>query len=525
MAEHDYIVVGGGSAGCIVAARLAERGASVLLLEAGDRAEQHPETLSADGFVKAFSNDATMWDRLSDKQTACGGRHLYMGTGRGMGGSGAVNGMVYTRGDKADFAQWPAGWQWQDLEPAFEAVERTLRVRIRTASAFSDTCIESAAAVGFARKDVLNDGELDGYIGYQLMNYEGDRRRNSYVSFLGAQPPAGVTVRTGVLVERVLFDADKKAMGVVVRDASGLATLRVRKEVILCAGALETPKLLMLSGVGPRDVLSPLQIPVVHESPFVGKHLQDHPNVCMFLRGKHIPDSFYPQVYGFKRINPALPLAGGAPDTCFVFYSAHASLKESVQRMLPTILLPPMLYKYPALKALISRLAGLAFGVPWLQQFVAKLYGIVVILGKPQSRGQVSLHSSDPQVAPAVDPGYFSHPADMQTMISALHKAADMARAPGFARWGNTGLSAPARTRDPDRIATWVKGAAMTTFHFCGSVRMGDDAESPVDLHLRVKGVSGLRVVDASVMPVIPVSALNAPTMAIAWKAADLIPA
>jgi choline dehydrogenase len=164
--DFEYIVVGGGSAGCTVAGRLAEANAgSVLLLEGGDRAEANPETLSSDGFRYAFSNDRVMLDRMSEPQRACADRTLYAGSGRGMGGSGGVNGMVYTRGDRLDFFQWPAGWQWADVEPAYQQLERRLRIRHREATVFTEIALSAAKSVGFKRKHGLNDGALNGFMG------------------------------------------------------------------------------------------------------------------------------------------------------------------------------------------------------------------------------------------------------------------------------------------------------------------------------------------------------------------------
>ena len=151
--SYDYIVVGGGSSGCIVAARLAEAGARVLLLEAGGPAARHPETLRDDGFKDAFASEATFWHRMSTPQTACGGRRLFAGTGRVIGGSGAVNGMVYTRGDRRDYDGWPAGWHWDDLLPGFEAVEQKLGIRSREPSPFAQRFLDAAVAAGLSRKD------------------------------------------------------------------------------------------------------------------------------------------------------------------------------------------------------------------------------------------------------------------------------------------------------------------------------------------------------------------------------------
>lgn len=522
--QYDYIVVGGGSAGCITAARLAEASiGSVLLVEAGDPAEHNPETLSADGFVQAFANDNVMLDRLSAHQPRCGNRHMYVGTGTGMGGSGAVNGMVYTRGDQKDFAQWPKGWHWKDVAPVFDQIEDILRVKPRGGSEFTVTCVDAAVQSGLVRKDRLNDGELCGYIGYQLMNYDGNKRRNSYVSFLQDKSLPNLKIITNTRVQRILFDEQKKAVALEIKSPNGFRKIGISEELVLCAGALETPKLLMLSGVGPQNQSNHFNIPLVADVPSIGRNLQDHPNVCVFYRGNRVPDSFYPQVYGFERMNPDLPLADKQADTCFVFYSAAASIQQSMQRMLPAILLKPKIYETRGWRNAIKQLVNAMFLVPFTKRFVSKVFGIVVILGKPLSRGEVTLASRDPAQPARVNPGYFLNSADMDTMVEGVLRAQKIAGQGAFVRWGNMPLSKAARSQDRNDIKKWIKGAVMTTFHFAGTCRMGSQPADPVDTQLKVKALNNVRVADASVMPEIPVSALNAPSMMIGWRAADFI--
>ncbi|MFW6049547.1 MAG: GMC family oxidoreductase [Myxococcota bacterium] len=516
----DYIVVGAGSAGCIVAAELAEDpSARVLVLECGDAAEDHPETLRADGYKDAFVNDRLIWERFSERQPACGGGRLFMGSGRGVGGSGAVNGMVYTRGARQDFDAWPKGWRWEDVAPDFERLERRLRVRPREATAFTSAFIEAAGEAGFRHAPDLNGGDLGGVIGHETMNYEGDGRRNSYVAFLRQALDSGrVALRTGVLVERVILQ-DRRAVGVAVRAGGRAATLRARREVVLCAGALESPKLLMLSGIGPAAHLRAHGIEPAVDAPEVGENLHDHPNVTLFFLGRREVDCHYPQLYGFHRARPESDLVPGQPDTCYVAYPARSSLREATMRIVPTML-PVWLYGRWS-KWLLRALLAVAFALGPVRRLVRRTYGIVVILGKPASRGRLRLASRDPAVQARLDPAYFADPADLDTMARAVGLARRIAAGASLQAFGNRPLMP--RTRDGTRLRRWIRRNAMTTYHYAGTCRMGDDATSVVDTELRVRGVRGLRVADASAIPETPVAALNAPSMLIGYRAGRLV--
>lgn len=518
----DYVVIGGGSAGCVAAGELADDdGANVLLLECGDAAEANPETLRADGYKDAFANDRLMWERFSEPQPGCGGRRIYLGSGRGMGGSGSVNAMVYTRGAREDYDDWIDGWRWKDVCPDFEQLEAKLGIHRRAPTVFTETCIAAAKARGFRHKDDLNDGDLSGVLGYEWMSYDGERRRSSYVAFVKERDRSNLVVHTKARVVRIEVDGDRRATAVVYQHEGRERRAAVAREVVLCAGALESPKLLMLSGIGPEAELRRHGIDVVLDQPAVGDNLHDHPNVTLFFIGSTEVDCHHPQLYGFHRANPRAALPPTQSDSCYVFYPARSSLREGMLRLLPAMVLPEKLYAIDLLRRVMRGGIEAAFAQRWLQRLVARIYGIVVILGKPKSRGALRLRSADPKANARIDPAYFQHPEDMETMVAGVRLARKIATSEPLAAWGNRELLPGVRNDSTPAIERFIQRNAITTYHYAGACRMGPNGV--VDEQLRVRGIEGLRVADASVVPFTPVSAMNAPSMLVGYRAARLI--
>jgi choline dehydrogenase len=428
--------------------------------------------------------------------------------------------MVYTRGAREDYAEWPVGWRWDDVVPVFESLESRLRVRRREPTRWTEACIAAAEACGFERRDDLNDGRLYNSIGYEWMSYEGEQRRSSYVAFLrDAGARRNLEVHTGARVERITFDSERRATAVIYQHEGTTKTAPVGGEVMLCAGALETPKLLLLSGVGPGAELAAMGIDVVADVPELGRNLHDHPNVPVFFRCKATVDCYYPQLYSFFRTHPDAPLAPRQSDTCYVFWPAPSAMKEAMQRMLPAQVLPESLYDGPA-KQWIRRGIGLAFKSSLVRAQVEHLYAIVVILGKPQSRGTITLRDRDPMARALIDPRYFHNPHDLDTMVRGVRLARDLATTPALRELGTVELMPGSWVKSDDGIARFITKNALTTYHFAGTCRMGSDERAVADPALRLRGVRGVRVADASAVPTTPVSAMNAPSMLVGMRAA-----
>jgi choline dehydrogenase-like flavoprotein len=522
--SYDYIVVGGGSSGCLAAAELSEDpGVSVLLLEHGDSAEEHPETLSASRYKDAFANDALVWERFSTVDARWGARRLFMGSGHGLGGGSSINAMVYTRGSKDDYAEWPSGWRWSDVDEDFRAIEARIRPNKRPPTEFTEACLAAAQAAGFRRSEDLNDGDLSGVLGYEWMNYEGDGRRGSYVAYLRpAQGRPNLHLRTRANVEKLVI-GERGVAGVRYEHGGQEIEARATREVVMCAGALETPRLLMLSGIGPQAALRRVGLPALFDVPGVGANLHDHPNVCVFFRGARDVDCAHPQLYGFHRANEESDLPRGASDTCYVFYPAKSSLREAMMRILPGLVLPEAIYGAPGARETVRAGVRAAFGAEWMRSQVSRVYGIVVILGKPKSRGSVTLASSDPRRPSVIDPGYFADPEDLETMVLGVERARRIAGAPPLAEWGNGELFPGPLGRGRRALESWIRQNVMTTYHYAGTCAMGEAGASVADPRLRVRGVPGLRIGDASAIPVTPVSAMNAPSMLVGHRAARFL--
>ncbi|HEY8430610.1 MAG TPA: GMC oxidoreductase, partial [Sandaracinaceae bacterium] len=317
---------------------------------------------------------------------------------------------------------------------------------------------------------------------------------------------------------RVVLD-ETGARGVRYEHEGAWLEARASREVVMCAGALETPRLLMLSGIGPATALRRVGLPALCDVPNVGKNLHDHPNVCIFFRGRHDVDCHHPQLYGFHRANEASDLPEGMSDTCYVFYPAKSSLRESMIRILPGLILPEALYD-AGLPKLVRGGVDLAFRARLVREQVARIYGIVVILGKPKSRGSITLTSASFRAPAAIDPGYFADDEDMETMVRGVERARRIAAAPALAAWGNLELFPGPLGRSRASLETWIRKNVMTTYHYAGTCAMGEQESAVTDPRLRVRGVPRLRVADASAIPVTPVSAMNAPSMLVGLRAA-----
>jgi choline dehydrogenase len=511
--EPDHVVVGGGAAGCVLAARLSQDpNRRVLLLEAGPELES-PMMRTPLASLQLFTGDAVYGDQTK-AQDAVAGRRLPLPTGRGLGGGSSVNTLTWFQAHPADLDTWHAlgaeGWGWAELLPVVRRIEHHILGSgpfhgaggpmtvdfARDLNPSSIAFIAAAEQLGLPVTGDLNGAQRTGF-GVAQSNIR-DGARHSVVD--GYLRPAldrpNLAVRTGVPVTRVLFDG-RRATGV---ELGAGRTITARRGVILAAGALRTPQLLMLSGVGPADHLRTHGIPVLADLPAVGSNLQDHPAirpVWPITRGTTLLDAQHEASRAAYRLLRRGPLA---------------SLAQAIA------MLPLGGNEAPDLQVYFS-LIGMGPGaVPLTEPAVTAL----TVLLTPASRGTVRLRSSDPQEPPIVDPAYLSDERDRIALRKGLDQVRTLFQAPALAEITGPALF-PSAAADDSELDAFITESLMNISHPVGTCRMGRAADTVVSPRLAVHGLENIHVADASVMPTITRGNTHAPTIMIAEKAADLI--
>lgn len=523
----DYVIVGGGSAGCVLAARLSEDPAvQVVLLEAGPPDTSVLIHCPAGLAVLAKTGQAN-WGLHTVPQPGLNGRRGYQPRGKVLGGSSSVNAMIYTRGHRADYDAWAAegnaGWGWDEVLPyfkraehnergadAFHGVEGPLNVMdLRSPHRFGPIFVEAARQAGFPVNADFNGATQEGVGLYQVTHKDGERFSAAKAYLAPNRGRANLHVVTGALATRVLFEG-RRAVGVAYRSGRVERQVRARREVVLSAGALLSPQLLMLSGVGPAAHLREHGIPVVHDLPGVGRNLHDHVDVVQVVDAPHLSDlfglSWRGMVNAVKGILEWRRRRSGLLTTNFA--EAGGFIRSTPEEPLPDLQLHFVIGK------LLDHGRKTVFGHG---------YSCHVCLLRPKSRGRLTLASADPAAAPRIDPNFLGDPDDTQRLVRGFKVMRRILSQPALADHRGRELDASGKARTDAEIEAFVRGHADTIYHPVGTCRMGSGPLAVVDAQLRVHGLEGLRVVDASIMPSIVGGNTNAPVIMIGEKAADLL--
>ncbi len=484
--RFDFIIVGAGSAGCALANRLsADPSVSVALLEAGGEDDREAIRVPRQYF-SLWGTDVD-WGYVSTPQPGTAGRSHVMPRGRVLGGTSSINGMVYLRGAASDYDGWAArgcqGWGWDDVVGSFDALEAWLRPAVlEPHNALTEAMVEAADQAGMRCNPAFDSGTLDG-AGWNKSTIVDGERQNAHRAFIAPiRDRPNLSVRTGTRVLRLAMEG-KRAVGVVAERDGGIVQTLGAGEVILCAGAFDSPRMLMLSGIGPAGHLHQLGITPVADLP-VGENLIDHLLIgIVYTSLQAIPDvnAWTTEGCAFTRSTPE---------------RADCDIQISFA-------------KEPHFAPEAND------GAP--------RYTIIPGITRPKSRGTVRLTGADPDAPLEIDPNYLSHPDDMAAMIRAVGWSREIGQQDALAAWnGGEYFPGPATESDAE-IARYIAEGVSTWFHPVGTCRMGIGEDAVVDPALRVRGIAGLRVADASIMPDIVSVNTNAASTMIGWKAGELI--
>jgi choline dehydrogenase len=523
---YDYIIVGAGSAGCVLANRLSESGRHrVLLLEAGPR-NRHPWLHIPLGYGKLFTNQRYNWCYTTEPQAECHGRNVIAPRGKTLGGSSSINGLIYIRGQAEDFDHWRqlgnTGWSHEDVLPYFRMAENNERGAdthhgaggplgvsdVRDRHPLAAAFIEAAQQCGYPRNDDFNGATQEGAGFYQNTMRNGVRASTAAAYLKPARKRANLHVVSEALASRILFEG-RKATGVEYLANGATQTARANAEVLVAGGAFNSPQLLQLSGLGPAEHLRSLGIPVIADLPGVGNDLNDHYFARIILKCRE-PITLNDAVRSWRQgaftvLRYALFRRG--------YFAMPAIAAGCFLRALPSAATPDVQCSLAPYSA--HDIGGN------LDDFSG--FMVTCCLLRPESRGHVRVKSADPRQAPAIHPNYLAARKDRDTLVAGVRVLRRLAQAPALARYIAEEFEPGPGCADDDALLDFIRRRGSTVYHPVSTCRMGPDAKAVVDERLKVRGFERLRVIDASIMPTVVSGNTNAATIMIAEKGADMI--
>ncbi|MCP4826654.1 MAG: FAD-binding protein [Shimia sp.] len=522
--DWDHIVVGAGSAGCVVAARLAEGGRRVLLLEAGGKDNYHWIHIPM-GYLYCIGNPRTDWMYNTAPDAGLNGRQLLYPRGKVLGGCSSINGMLYLRGQAADYDGWRQmglpGWSWKDVLPLFKKSEDYMEGESDLHGAGGpwhvnnqrlrwdvlDDWMAAAEATGVPHTEDFNGGNNEG-VGYFKVNQRRGFRWNTAKAFLRPQKDGQLKVETHAHTTRLLIESGK-VIGVEYRQNGTLQHAKCGGDVVLSAGAVNSPQILQLSGIGPGALLQRHGIDAKLDQPEVGSNLQDHLQLrCVWkLTGAKTLNTMANSLFGKAKIGMEYLLKRSGP------MSMAPSQLGAFTKSRPDVATPDLEYH-------VQPLSLEAFGQP-LHDFPAITASVCNL--RPESRGSVEITSPDASVAPKIAPNYLSTEGDRATAVAAIRQARSIVSQAPMAKYAPEEIKPGLAAQDDASLAQAAGDIGTTIFHPVGTVRMGSDDNAPLDTNLRLRGLEGLRVVDASVMPNITSGNTNSPCIMIGEKAAEMM--